>query len=94
MAQLIKASGETIDISPANGTDFQLEELYKHLDCNTVEFVYDYANGKILIIDEEGKFTDKEYNYEATRYCHNNRMIHPLDKIVGDAILCDENQIK
>lgn len=36
-AKLLKASGEVMEIEPKNGTDFTLDEPYKHLNCSLVE---------------------------------------------------------
>lgn len=52
-------------LSPKNGTNFSLEELYQLLECDCVESVM-LVDGRIMLIDEEGKFS-KERNERATR---------------------------
>ena len=52
MAKLITPEGETIEVFPQNGTDFDIEEMYKLIGCSTIE-VCDGKDGKILIFDEE-----------------------------------------
>ena len=55
MATLIKIDGTQREVSPKNGTDFQLEELYNLLSCHYVDIVRLATPGQIMIIDEEGK---------------------------------------
>lgn len=50
---LIRSDGSFEIIRPENGTNFQLEELYRLLGCNTVDLVR-LGNGRILVIDDEG----------------------------------------
>jgi hypothetical protein len=80
------------EVSPKNGISFHLPELYKMLDCSMIEVVYPQNpkySGKILIIDEEGKLTDKSLNLEATRIFGAD-----YDVIVGSALLCDDSQLQ
>jgi Domain of unknown function (DUF3846) len=90
----VRESGDFVyctqeSISPENGTDFQLEEMYSLLECEMIEIVYprDYP-WKILIIDEEGKLTGKQVNIPATQIFGYD------DVIVGSAILCDSEMVK
>jgi hypothetical protein len=53
-------------ISPKNGNDFNLEELYNHLHCDTVEVVY-LSSYDIMLIDESGRINDRPRNVFATR---------------------------
>ena len=39
MAKLFRTDGTAMDITPKNGTDFQLDELYEALDCELVEVI-------------------------------------------------------
>ena len=63
-AKLYKADGTIIEVVPANGTDFQLDELQAMVD-GYIEIV-PAGNGKIMVIDEEGKLKGKPVNDAAT----------------------------
>lgn len=93
-ALFIGVDGKLEFIQPKNRTDFSLEELYDKLNCNLVEVVYPYIHNElILIIDEEGKLTDKKPNLIATAIFENGDP-HACDYIVGDAILCHTDMFK
>ena len=95
MATLIKPQtpyqSSKIDINPNNGTDFTLEELYKHLECNMIEVVY-FNDNTIMIVDEEGKLQDKMINTDATYIFRKKRKDN--DFIVGNAIVCNVSELK
>lgn len=75
-AQLIKPSGEITEIKPANGIDFSLEECYTLIGCEMVEVV-SLADGRIMILDEEGKLKDEfELNAKATELFMQGRLSH------------------
>lgn len=66
MALLIPSDDWPVQaLSPENGTDFKLDELYKLLDCDLIDRMT-LADGRIMIIDDEGKFS-KPRNERATR---------------------------
>lgn len=74
MATLIKASGDTLEVQPANGKDFKLKELYKLLNCNLIEIIR-LSDGRIMVADEEGKCSDDhEVNLSATLLFREGRM--------------------
>ena len=56
MAKLIKTDGTEIIVHPNNGTDFKLEEAQKFV--NGYVEVVNLRNGTIMIVNEEGKFTE------------------------------------
>ena len=89
MAELIKHTGETIKIEPENGLNFKLQELYKILDCKLIELA-STKDGRLIVLDEEGKLEDKSINTEATKLYRYNEH----DVIVGDVIICNNNQIE
>lgn len=75
-AQLIKPNGEVTEIVPENGNDFSLEECYKLLGCEMVEVV-ELADGRIMVLDEEGKLHDEiEINEKATELFMKDRPTH------------------
>ena len=90
MAQIIKATGEVIEVAPKNGTDFSLEELKTIVD-GWIEIV-NLRDGRLLCLDEEGKRKGKERNHVATGIYH-QAFPQCKDFIVGDVLLCDEDQI-
>ena len=92
-AKLLKASGEVMEIEPKNGTDFKLDELYKHLQCSLVE-VINLNQNDIMVVDDEGKWASKVINVNATKCAQENQAIIFWDYIVGDAIVCNRKMIR
>ena len=90
MAQIIKTTGEVIEVAPKNGTDFSLEELKTIVD-GWIEIV-NLRDGRLLCLDEEGKLKGKERNHVATDI-YRQAFPQCKDFIVGDVLLCDEDQI-
>ena len=89
MAELIKHTGETVEIEPENGSNFRLQELYKILNCSLIELV-GTKDGRLIILDEEGKLQNKSINTKATKlYKYGER-----DVIVGDVVICNNKQIE
>ena len=94
MAKLFRTDGTAMDITPKNGTDFQLDELYEALDCELVEVIRIPWAGKIVVIDEEGKFSGKGVNEEITHYLRYHSAIASYDYIIGDAIICGTEELR
>lgn len=90
MAKIIKANGEEIETSPMNGNDFKLEEL-QSIVGGYIEIVW-LPNGKIMVINEEGKLMNLPENVNATKIYHSTFGYNDL--IVGDVLLCDSNQVE
>ena len=90
MARLIKTSGEIIEVSPKNGTDFSLEELQEFVGgyIEIVNILTGTPKGTIMVVNEEGKLRDLEINGVASA------MVGFRDIVVGDVLVCDNNQIK
>ena len=89
MAELIKDTGEVTEIEPENGLNFKLQELYKILNCRLIELV-GTKDGRLIILDEEGKLQNKSINTKATKlYKYGER-----DVIVGDVVICNNKQIE
>ena len=87
MAILYKVNGEKIEVSPQDGKKFTLAELYAMLDCNTVEVVF-LRDGKIMIVDKDGKLTGRQANPWATRIFHTSKRMNIYDYIAGPALVC------
>lgn len=90
MAQIIKSNGQVIETAPKNGTDFSLEEL-KTIVGGWIEIV-NLRDGRLLCLDEEGKLKGKERNHVATNI-YRQAFPQCKDFIVGDVLLCNEDQI-
>ena len=87
MATLIKSTGEEIEVFPKNKTDFQLTELQKIVG-GFIEIVKT-KDGKTMVINEEGKVNDLPINQKASELYPYNE----FDFIVGDVLICNENEI-
>ena len=93
-AKLLKASGEVVEIKPKNGTDFKLDELYKHLQCSLVE-VINLNQDDIMVVDDEGKLkANTVINVNATVLAQENRAIVFWDYVVGDVIVCNRKMVR
>lgn len=87
---IIYPDGKVLYVTPEDGKQFTLDELYKLLDCELVQVLY-LDHKKILILDEEGKFKeDQQFNLRATSIAYKFRKIQITDRIVGKVMFCDE----
>jgi hypothetical protein len=90
MATLFKFDGQQAEVQPENGHNFQLEELYRLLDCTTIEIVnIADAEDEILIIDEESRLNPdflKTYNRDLSNLAGYN--------LFGNALLCKTNEVE
>ena len=82
---------------PANlETGFTLQELYSIVmpdqERQMIEVVY-LSNGRLMVIDEEGKLNGATINHQATRYAHQHGLPHD-DFIVGKALVCSRKEIQ
>jgi uncharacterized membrane protein len=86
MARTIAPDGTTAEVLPANGRAFTLTELYRHVDCETVELVH-LADGRLMWMDEDGKAkVDLEINDAATTLLHTAGG-SPWDAVVGTVLI-------
>ena len=92
MAKVIKTSGETIEVSPRNGTDFQLDELQEFVE-GYIEIVY-LDNGQLMVVNEEGKLEGLPYNPIATEMVVSMCKYLSGDVIVGNVLVCNGYQVK
>jgi len=86
---LIRTDGVMTECAPENGTDYELAQLYRMLDCQTVEVIELADTGWILVCDEESKCKAEEFievNVKATELA--KYVLGPGDYIAGPAILC------
>lgn len=91
MAILIKAIGGEKEISPKNGKMFDLEEAQKLVNGYIQIIPLDHE--RVMIMDEEGKLKHNIVNATATRIAEQHNAIFPGDYIVGDVIICKNDEI-
>lgn len=95
MARIYYANGESARISPKNGSSFQLEELYDHIGCEYIQVLNIPDTDTIAIMDEEGKFNaDLQVNVQMTDYLIKTGAIYPHDYVVGNVIICDDEELE
>ena len=74
-------------VSPANGSAYELEELYELLDCTSLELLY-RASGWIMLGDEEAKLrrdAERKRNPVASRiYRHAHGL--PSEELPHDGV--------
>lgn len=91
MAELIRTDGTRQTVTPAAGAGaaFTLDELYRHTGASTIEIVHTH-DGRLLVLDEEGKLRERAYNVPATRLY----LYGAADPIVGDVLVCDLGELE
>ena len=84
MTEIIKTDGTRQPVQPANGSDFTLEEM---------QAIVGGYGSTTMVVNEEGKLIPLSLNLEASRIF---RAHHPASKdfIVGDVLVCNNNQIR
>lgn len=93
MATLIATNGARSTVTPANPkTGFTLAELYRVLDCDTVETL-SLRNGLTMVMDENGKYTTKDRNEEATVLAR-RAGIAPSDWVVGPVLIVNRKELQ
>ena len=88
-AKIIYTDKEAEDYTPKNGKTFELDELQGIVDGN-FEIVR-LKDGRIIVIDEDGKLKDKAVNIPATNIMRRDH--YTTDYIVGTAIVCDDDMV-
>ena len=74
-----------VEIQPRNGRYFKLRELQKIVDGH-IEILTLNGN-EMMVVNEEGKIHDLPLNLQATE-------LFGLDVIVGDVLVCNDNEVK
>lgn len=91
MALIYRASGDVENVEPKNGTDFQLEELQAIvgglIDCQMTN-----DGNDLIIFNDEGKLLELPYNEKATEIYQER--VYEGDFLVGDVLICKENEMK
>jgi hypothetical protein len=83
-AFIYQANGEIIPIMPKNNFSFTLQEL-QSIVKGYIEIVY-LKDGRLMIVNEEGKLNDLAPNLEATK-------LYTFDYIVGDVLVTPKKYI-
>ena len=88
-AQLLRTDGSRDDISPKNGTAFTFAgEAYPLIGATIIQ-ICETHDGRLLLVDEEGKLAGKAVNDAATALY----IYGAYDPIVGDVIVCGTHQL-
>ena len=88
-AKIIYNDKEAEDYTPKNGKTFEFDELQGVVGGH-FEIVW-LNDGRMIIVDEEGKLKGKEVNIPATNILRRDH--YTTDYIVGTAIVCDADMI-
>ena len=88
-AKIIYTDKETEDYTPKNGKTFGLTEMQEIIG-GYIEPIR-LNDGRIIIVDEDGKSKDKAVNIPATNILRRDHFT--TDYIVGTAIVCDADMI-
>lgn len=91
MSEIIRINGQHQEVSPQDGACFSLDEL-QSIVGGMIELVA-LNDTETMVVNEEGKLLNMPYNFEATRIFKNN---YPdiEEFIVGDVLICNNEQIK
>ena len=89
-AKIIYTDKEDEDYTPKNGKTFALTEMQEIIG-GYVEPIR-LNDGRIIIVDEEGKSKDKAVNIPATNILRRDH--YTTDYIVGTAIVCDADMVE
>lgn len=81
---------DEVEVQPKNGTDFSLEELQGFVG-GYIEIVR-LNEGKIMVVNEEGKLLDLPVNLLAT--IPFQLTYGPIDQIYGNALVCKEDEVR
>ena len=89
-AKIIYTDKEAEDYTPKNGKTFELDELQSIVD-GCIEIIR-LNDGRMIIVDEDGKSKDKAVNIPATNILRRDH--YTTDYIVGTAIVCDADMVE
>lgn len=87
--EIIRADGTRQAYPPADGQHYTLEELKRAIGGGYIEIVQT-RDGRLMVIDEEGKLKGFPVNPVATALYR----FGDQDPIVGDALVCEDRNIE
>jgi hypothetical protein len=87
MAQIIKVSGEIVEIKPENGKELSLEQLQGSVEgyIELVPMMNPMYGDKVMFCNEDGIRLNKSFNPNASNIAG--------QRILGNAILCDKWEV-
>lgn len=89
---LIQVDGSITAYDPTReDKTYDFKQLKDKIGCQYGELVY-LSNEVIMVIDEEGKLTNKEINLFATALFQERFRI--IDSIMGDVVICHTKAIR
>ncbi len=91
MAILIKPNGTKSWVRPANGKEFELEEI-QALVGGYIEII-SLNESEVMVVNEEGKLLGLPINRKASQKAWRSRAIALSDYVVGDVVICGVNQV-
>ena len=89
-AKIIYTDKEDEDYTPKNGKTFELTEM-QEIVGGYIEPIR-LNDGRMIIVDEDGKSKDKAVNIPATNILRRDHFT--TDYIVGTAIVCDADMVE
>ena len=89
-AKIIYTDKEAEDYTPKNGKTFKLDEM-QGIVGGYIEII-NLKDGRMMIVDEEGKLNNKAVNIPATNILRRDHFT--TDYIVGTAIVCDADMVE
>ena len=89
-AKIVYPDKDSEDYTPKNGTTFELEEM-QEIVGGYIEIIR-LNDGRMIIVDEEGKSKNKAVNIPATNILRRDH--YTTDYIVGTAIVCDADMVE
>ena len=89
-AKIIYTDKEAEDYTPKNGKTFELTEM-QEIVGGYIEPIR-LNDGRMIIVDEDGKSKDKAVNIPATNILRRDHFT--TDYIVGTAIVCDDDMLE
>lgn len=96
MATLLKIDGTKTEVFPKNKrTGFTLQETYDLIGCSIVELVGQMDDGRLMLVNEEGKLKqgwETRINSQATNLYRTRFGVG--DVIVGNALLVTNKEFK
>lgn len=92
MAFIIKDDGTKIELKPANGKSFTLDEMQKAVG-GFIERVPQTAFAGDVWVDEEGRMNDKLLNQKATKLCYPDG-VRAGYYLVGDALFTSGEEVE
>lgn len=89
---IIKANGQVIPVTPANGHDFDIKELNGAVG-GYIE-VIPMSEGRYMVLNEDGKGRGLPENPKATEIMLSETQVARDDYAVGDVLICFQRQIR